>query len=188
EIKEYTNYIYAGTKNVYGLIENLLTWAKVQTGRALVKPVKLNMFNEVQDAINILNIFAINKRIVIINDVEKKMFAMGDDNMVDSILQNLISNAIKFTKTSGLIKITSKMLNNFIEISVADNGVGMSKDEIGKLFILGKQESKIGTSKEKGTGLGLILCKEMLKCLNGKLKVKSEVDKGSTFSFTLPKK
>jgi PAS domain S-box-containing protein len=186
EIREYISYIYTGTKNIYDLIENLLTWSRIQTGRALVQPVKLDIFSEVQDAINIFNVFSKNKRIKLINAVEKNIYALGDDNMVDSILQNLISNALKFTKTTGFVKITSKVLDKFVEISISDNGIGMSKDEIENLFQLGKQKSKTGTSEEKGTGLGLILCKEMITRLNGQLKVESEVNKGSTFSFTLP--
>ncbi|MCX6165466.1 MAG: PAS domain-containing sensor histidine kinase [Ignavibacteriae bacterium] len=187
EIREYINYIYIGTKNIYDLIENLLTWSRLQTGRAMVQPVKLNLFSEVQDAINILNVFTKNKRIKLVNAVEKNISALGDDNMVDSILQNLISNAIKFTKASGLVKITSKVTDNFVEISIIDNGIGMSRDEIENLFQLGKQKSKTGTSEERGTGLGLILCKEMIIRLNGQLNVESEVNVGSTFSFTLPK-
>jgi PAS domain S-box-containing protein len=187
EIREYINYIYLGTKNIYELIENLLTWSRLQTGRAMVQPVKLNMFSEVQDAIKILNVFAKNKRMKLVNAVEKNISVLGDDNMVDSILQNLISNAIKFTKSSGLVKITSKVINKFVEISITDNGIGMSRDEIENLFQLGKQKSKKGTSEEKGTGLGLILCKEMINMLKGRLKIESEVNKGSTFSFTLPK-
>jgi|WetSurMetagenome_2_1015567.scaffolds.fasta_scaffold77971_1 PAS domain S-box-containing protein len=187
EIREYINYIYTGTKNIYDLIENLLAWSRIQTGRALVQPVKLDMFSEVQDAINIFNVFSKNKRIKLINAVEKNVYALGDDNMVDSILQNLISNALKFTKTSGFVKITSKVLDKFVEISISDNGIGMSRDEIDNLFQLGKQKSKTGTSEEKGTGLGLILCKEMVTRLNGQMKVESVVNKGSTFSFTLPK-
>jgi len=186
EIREYVNYIYTGTKNIYDLIENLLTWSRIQTGRAIIQPVKLNLFNEVQDAINILKIISENKRIELINAVEENIYASGDDNMVDSILQNLISNAIKFTNVSGCIKITSKVLDKFVEISISDNGVGMSRDEIDNLFQIGKQKSKIGTSEEKGTGLGLIICKEMITRLKGQLKVESKVDEGSTFSFTLP--
>lgn len=187
EIREYINYIYIGTKNIYDLIENLLTWSRLQTGRALVQPVKLDLFSEVQDAIGVLNVFAKNKRIKLINAVEKNVTAIGDDNMVDSILQNLISNAIKFTKSSGIVKITSKVIYKFVEISITDNGIGMNLDEIGNLFQLGKQKSKTGTSEEKGTGLGLILCKEMINMLNGQIKVESEINNGSTFSFTLPK-
>jgi PAS domain S-box-containing protein len=186
EIREYVNYIYKGAKNIYDLIENLLTWSRIQTGRVIVQPVKLDLYNEVQDAINILKIIAETKKIKIINAVEKNIFASGDDNMVDSVLQNLISNAIKFTNVSGCIKISSSITDNFIEISISDDGVGMSGEEIDNLFQIGKQKSKTGTSEEKGTGLGLILCKEMINKLNGQLKVESEIDKGSTFSFTLP--
>jgi PAS domain S-box-containing protein len=187
EIKEYVNYIYVGTKNVYDLIENLLAWSRIQTGRVIVQPVKLDIYSEVQDAIEILNVFAIKKRIKLFNTVEKNVFIKGDDNMIDSILQNLISNAIKFTNPSGTVKISSKVLKDFIEISVADNGIGMKQEDVNNLFQLGKQRSKSGTAEERGTGLGLLLCKEMIAKLNGNLFVESELHKGSTFSFTIPR-
>lgn len=187
EIREYINYIYTGTKNIYDLIENLLTWSRLQTGSTLVQPVKLNMYSEVQDAIKILNVISKNKRVKLINAVEKNLYAMGDDNMVDSILQNLISNAIKFTKSSGTVKITSRLAKKFVEISIADDGIGMSRYEVANLFQLGKHKSKSGTSEEKGTGLGLLLCKEMITLLKGKISVQSELNIGSTFTISLPK-
>lgn len=187
EIKEYINYIYSGTKNIYNLIENLLTWSRLQTGRSLAQPIKLNIYSEVHDAISLLNVFSKNKRIKIVNSVDKNIYAYGDKNMVDSILQNLISNAIKFSKASEEVIISTEIKENFVKISVKDFGIGMSKDEIDNLFRLGKQNTKTGTSEEKGTGLGLILCKEMVTKLNGKINVISKVNEGSTFSITLPK-
>ncbi len=187
EIKEYVNYIYLGTKNVYDLIENLLTWSRIQTGKVIIQPVKLDIYSEVHDAIEILNVFAIKKRIKLVNMVEKGIFVKGDDNMIDSILQNLISNAIKFTRSSGTVKISSNEKDDFIEIAISDNGIGMKPEDVNNLFLLGKQRSKTGTAEEKGTGLGLLLCKEMIMKLNGILTVESELNKGSTFRFTLLK-
>lgn len=187
EIREYVNYIYTGTKSFYELIENLLTWSRIQTGSTSVQRVKLDVYNEVGDAFKLLSIIAENKKIELVNEVEKNLFVLADDNMVDSILQNLLSNAIKFTKATGRIKVSSKIIDDFVEISVADNGIGMNKKEIESLFRLGVQKTKKGTANEKGTGLGLVICKEMITRLNGRLTIKSEVNKGSTFSFTLPK-
>lgn len=187
ELKEYINYIYLGTRNVYDLIENLLTWSRIQTGRVIVQPVNLDIYGKVQDAIEVLNVIAIKKRIKIFNSVEKNIYIKSDSNMIDSVLQNIISNAIKFTNYSGTVRISSKQIGNHIEISVSDNGIGMSSNEIKNLFQLGKQRSKSGTAEEKGTGLGLLLCKEMIAKLDGHLTVESELGKGSTFRFTLPK-
>ena len=186
EIREYVNYIYLGTKNIYDLIENLLTWSRIQTGRINVQPVKLDMRSKVQDTIEVLNVMAIKKRIKIINSVEKNLYAYGDENMVDSIIQNLLSNAIKFTNINGTIRVVSAKKDGETEICICDSGIGMTKEEIENLFILGKQKSKSGTSEEKGTGLGLILCKEMISKLNGTLSVESEPGKGSTFKVRLP--
>jgi signal transduction histidine kinase len=107
--------------------------------------------------------------------------------MIDSILQNLISNAIKFTNPSGTVKISSNEKDDYIEIAISDNGIGMKPEDVNNLFLLGKQRSKTGTAEEKGTGLGLLLCKEMIMKLNGVLTVESELSKGSTFRFTLSK-
>jgi len=187
EIREYANYIYQGTKNIYDLIENLLTWSRIQTGRINIQPVKIDLYGKVQDTIEVLNVVAIKKRIKVLNLVEKDLCALGDENMVDSILQNLISNAIKFSNTNGIVKISSDKTKYLAEIIVNDEGIGMTEEEVKNLFVIGRQKSKTGTAEEKGTGLGLILCKEMLNKLNGHLKVKSIKNEGSTFSFTLAK-
>ncbi|MBI5404315.1 MAG: PAS domain-containing sensor histidine kinase [Ignavibacteriae bacterium] len=186
EIKEYVNYIYVGTKNIFDLIENLLAWSRIQTGKISILPEKIDIHKKVQEMVDILNATALNKRIEVQNNVEKDLFVMGDVFMLDSILQNLLSNAIKFTNAGGNVKICSESKNGLIEISISDNGIGISQEEIENLFRLGRQRSKSGTAEEKGTGLGLILCQEMINKLNGQLKVESVKNHGSTFSFTLP--
>jgi len=101
-------------------------------------------------------------------------------------LRNLISNAIKFTNSNGKINVTALQNYNFIEITVSDNGVGMNEETRNKLFSLEKNETTIGTANEKGSGLGLVLCKEFVEKHGGKIWVESEEGKGSDFKFTLP--
>jgi Signal transduction histidine kinase len=107
--------------------------------------------------------------------------------MLHSILQNLFSNAIKFSYKGGTIKINSKELGELVELQIADNGIGISKDNIDKIFEIGTQFTTVGTADEKGTGLGLLLCKEMVEKHGGMIRVQSELKKGTTFIFTLPK-
>jgi len=186
EIREYVNYIFLGTKNIYDLIENLLAWSRLQTGRISVQPVKIDVYGKIQDTIEVLNVMAIKKRIKIFNLADKNTYVMGDDNMVSSIFQNLISNAIKFTNPGGSVKISSTILENEIEISICDSGIGMTETELENLFLIGKQKSKAGTYEERGTGLGLILCKEMISKLNGRIAVESKPGDGSIFKLSLP--
>ena len=112
----------------------------------------------------------------------------ADVNMVETIFRNLVSNAIKFTNENGLIKITSKDMNGFEEISISDNGIGILESDIEKILNSGIQHSASGTENEKGTGLGLILCREFVEKNGGKIWVESEVNNGTIFKFTLPKK
>ena len=108
--------------------------------------------------------------------------------MINVIIRNLLNNAIKFTKNGGTVSVSSKTKNNFTEISIKDTGIGISKENINKLFRTDVHHTTIGTSEEKGTGLGLILCKEFVEKNNGKIWVESDLNKGSTFTFSLPNK
>jgi signal transduction histidine kinase len=129
---------------------------------------------------------AIRKRISVSNNADTNIFVNADSNMLNSILQNLISNAIKFTNQNGEIKIDCELKDGFAEIKVTDNGTGMDNISMNKLFRIDQHLSGIGTMKETGTGLGLILCKEMIELNGGVIKAESEKGKGSTFSFTIP--
>ena len=174
-------------KNQFKLVDNLLDWAKIQTGRQPFNPVRINLSEKVNEVNTILNANAINKNIKVTNNVESDVFVFADSYMLQSTLQNLISNAIKFTNTNGTISISSIERDNYFEITVADNGVGISDEEKGKIFRIDTQHSTLGTDHEKGTGLGLIICKEMLEKNGGKIWIESEPGVGSKFIFTLPK-
>jgi PAS domain S-box-containing protein len=186
EIKEYIGYVYSSSKNVYNLIENLLQWSRIQTGRIEFQPISLDIYEEVFKVINLYTTAAIEKRIKLINKIPINVIIKADQNLLNSVLQNLISNAIKFTGTGGEVILTLKRENNFTEISVEDNGTGLSEANINRLFKIDAQFSTNGTNNEQGSGLGLILCKELLSKINGYIKVKSELNKGTIFTFGIP--
>ncbi|MCX6164140.1 MAG: PAS domain-containing sensor histidine kinase, partial [Ignavibacteriae bacterium] len=187
EIKEYAGYIHASAKTVYNLVDNLLQWSRIQTGRIEYQPIKIDLYEEVFKTVELFNSNAITKRIKIFNDIQTNTFVFADQNMLRSILQNLISNGIKFTKIGGSIKISSKEKDKNIEIEIADTGIGIEMKDIVKLFRIDSQFSKLGTSNEEGTGLGLILSKELVEKNKGQIWVKSTLKKGTSFLFTLPK-
>ena len=187
EIKDYNKEIYNSLKNEYTLLENLLNWSRLETGQMKLNPEKINLYDKTESVINLLSGNAKLKDITLSNETDKDIFVSADPNMLHSILQNLISNSIKFTNKDGLIKTyAEKVSNDFIQITVSDNGVGMTNDQTEDLFGLTATSTK-GTNNEKGTGLGLMICKEMAERQGGTISVKSEVGKGTDISFTLPK-
>jgi len=186
EIREYIGYVYTASKNVYNLIENLLNWSKIQTGRIQFQPIRLDLYEEIFKVINLYTTMAIEKKIKIINIVPVNSFIYIDQNLLNSLLQNLISNSIKFTGTGGKVVISYNQKSDYTEITVEDNGIGISEDNLSKLFKIEAQFSTSGTNNEQGSGLGLVLCKELLTKINGYLNVNSELNKGTIFTFGFP--
>ncbi|MGE5498429.1 MAG: sensor histidine kinase [Syntrophothermus sp.] len=186
ELKEYVSSINKSVNNVYGLLENLLEWSRMQTGRMEFKPVSIELSNLIHEAFFSLSGNAYKKNIKLISHVKKNVHAFADINMIRSVVNNLISNAIKFTGCGGEIIVMAAKVGEAIEISVSDTGVGMGKEEIAKLFRIDVNFSKNGTENEKGTGLGLVLCRELVEKNGGKISVESFEGKGTTFVFTLP--
>lgn len=187
EIKDYTVSIHKSVRNVYGLLENLLEWSRIQTGRMEFFPVKLDVYSLIDEIFATLNGIALKKNIRLSNQVSKSIFAYADNNMIRSVLYNLISNAIKFTHVSGDVMVLAAETDHLIEIAVSDTGIGINREDTAKLFRIDINFTKCGTSNEKGTGLGLVLCKELIEKNGGRIHVESEPGKGSTFVFTLPK-
>jgi len=187
EIKEYAGYIHTSAKTVYNLVDNLLQWSRIQTGRIEYQPIKIDLYEEVFKTIELFNSNAITKKIKLINNIQSNVFVYADQNMLRSIMQNLVSNGIKFTKHGGSIKLSSKDKDDKIEIEIADSGIGIETKDIAKLFRIDSQFSSLGTANEEGTGLGLILTRELVEKNKGQIWVKSTVKKGTSFFFTLPK-
>jgi len=173
--------------NLYRLLENLLNWSMIQRNMIECKPVNINLYEVVSNIIEISNQNAKKKNIFLSNNVDTGTVVYADVNMLRSVVQNLISNAIKFTQSEGRIIVSSIEKDGFVEVSVQDSGTGIESDEFSKLFNLSKLFTTKGTAEEKGTGLGLPLCKEFVEKNGGKIWVESEVGKGAKFTFTLRK-
>ena len=193
EIRESLKMIHNSAKNSFNLLENLLSWSRLETGRMPYNPSRIVLTQAVEEVISLLFSNAYSKKIKINNLVMPGILLYADKNMLNTILNNLIMNAIKFTSRDGEIKIFATSadsdpdsVESFIKISVADTGVGMDSDTLGTLFTSVKPQSQPGTEKEQGTGLGLMLTREMVEKHGGKITAESKPDKGSVFSFHIP--
>ncbi len=178
--------IYNSTKNLYYLLENLLNWALIQSGRIESRAEKLYLHDSILRTFGIFKGAAKNKKISLSLVEENDLVISADSQMVDVILRNLLSNAIKFTPVGSEVVVKVRRKDDFAEINVIDKGIGMDSDQINNLFSEDNRESRSGTFNEKGTGLGLIICKEFVQKNKGEIKVKSKPGAGSVFSFTLP--
>ena len=186
EIKEFSKDIYDAISSQFNLLENLLSWSRMETGKIKYNPVQLNIYEKVEEVIALLKGNARDKNILVKNSTLPDLKIFADKDMIHSILQNLISNAIKFTYPEGKINICSAIREEYTEITVEDNGVGIKTDDLGSIFGL-NCFTTYGTNKEKGTGLGLAICKEMAERNDGTINVESEYQKGSKFIFSLPR-
>lgn len=174
-------------KNLFALLENLLQWSRSQTGTIQFSKEKFDLAALLKKNKDLLHNQASNKNIEIIVKETNPIFVKAHEQSIDTVIRNLLSNAIKFTNESGKVKMGLTEDSNNYYVKVADNGVGMPPAIAEKIFRIDTKHSTQGTAKEKGTGLGLILCKEFVEKNGGTIKVKSEEDKGTLFTFSLPK-
>jgi PAS domain S-box-containing protein len=188
EIKELTSAIYSSGQNAYSLLENLLQWSSSQTGRISFDPEPIILNDVVREVVNLIKGTATHKEVSIKCQIPEQTHIEADKNMLQTILRNLITNATKFTPRGGEIIISAKRPNGYTQIRISDNGVGMTQEAMKKLFRIDHKNSETGTENEKGSGLGLILCKEFVEKHKGSIWVQSSPGKGSTFSFTIPDK
>lgn len=184
-IIQYSDIIHSTSGNTYQLLENLLDWARIQQSRITFNPEPILLKKLINDVTELNAEKANRKKVSVINNITEQMIVLADQEMLKTILRNLISNALKFTTANGKIEIIAKSGSGEIEISVKDTGTGINKEDIEKLFKVDSNFTRRGTENEKGTGLGLILCKEFIEKHGGTIRVESEEGKGSTFSFTL---
>ncbi|MEE4196750.1 MAG: PAS domain-containing sensor histidine kinase [Bacteroidales bacterium] len=188
KIEQFVQIIHQSSKLAYGLLENLLEWSRTQTGTLKYKPELIDLQKIVQENIDLLSSNAQHKNIKIITEINENTIIYADQNMLHTIIRNLLSNAIKYTRDGGYVKLTHKIFPDYIETFIEDSGIGIDQKNIMKLFRIDENYTSPGTQREKGTGLGLILCKEFVEKNGGKIKVKSKPGKGSIFSFTIPSK
>ncbi|MGE5432813.1 MAG: ATP-binding protein [Syntrophomonadaceae bacterium] len=173
------------SRNSYRLLENLLEWSRIQTGQMAINMEEFNLLVELYPTISLLKQTAMNKNISFQYSIDNSIFVKADKNIVSSIIRNLVANSIKFTKPGGSIILLAVKSGASIEFSVADTGIGMQQEILNDLFTVGKCVSRRGTANEDGTGLGLLLCKEMIVKHGGKIWAESQPGKGSTFSFKI---
>lgn len=186
KLNEFIAILHDTSRQSYALLENLLEWSRSQTGGVQVEPDNINLSDLVHENIGLLKSNASKKGIALVNNLDSRTQAYADENMIRTVIRNLISNAIKYTSENGSITINSVLRNNSNEISITDTGVGIRPENMEKLFRIDVNYTTAGTAKEAGTGLGLILCKEFIVKNGGTISVESEFGKGSTFKFNLP--
>ena len=186
EVEEYAEIIQRSSRRAMDLLTNLLEWSRLQTGRIQFHPEHIDLVELIERESDLLSDTARLKLIEISKKSPKKATVFVDKSMIGTALRNLISNAIKFSHPGDEIVISVEQKPNEYEIAVIDKGVGIKEVSLGKLFHIEESYTTAGTQNEKGTGLGLILCKEFIEKHKGKIWVESEFGKGSTFRFTIP--
>ena len=185
-IEDYINIIYSSAEHTFELLDTLLEWARIQQGNIPFKPKTILLNSLITTEIEGLKSNADQKSISLENCTKENIITTVDEQMISSVIRNLISNAIKFTKKNGKVKIDAQMKGDQVEISVSDNGVGMTKESIEKLFRIETSFTTRGTENEKGTGLGLLLCKEFVEKHGGEIWLTSVLGQGSKFIISIP--
>jgi signal transduction histidine kinase len=187
EIKKIASDLNKSIENVLQLIEDLLTWARSQMNSIQVNPEDIDLIDIIREDIELSIPLAQKKGISLLKEIEKPYKVFADPNHVNFIVRNLLTNALKFTEKGGKIVISAKENGKFIELSVSDTGVGIAEETKERMFRMDAVQSTKGTDNEKGTGLGLILCKEFVRKNGGDIWVNSHEGQGSIFTFSLKK-
>jgi signal transduction histidine kinase len=187
EIGKFIGLLNESVNKGFYLLENLLTWSRSQTGQIKIVPVRFDISFFIDLNVDLLKYTASEKNIELISVIDHKMFVYADEDMINTIIRNLVSNAIKYTYEKGKISIMAEETPDFITVSIRDNGIGMEPEDLKNLFRIDISTVRPGTGDEKGTGLGLIICKEFIEKNGGKIWAESTPKKGSVFYFTIPK-
>ncbi|MFW5759202.1 MAG: PAS domain-containing sensor histidine kinase [Bacteroidota bacterium] len=185
EVMDYLDKIHQSTRDLYTLVDNLLKWSRLELGKIPYQPMSFNLSDELEPIVKLLSGVAAKKEITLTNEIQRDVYPFADRLMLISVVQNLVSNAVKFTPKKGQVKISANQNNGKIAVKVSDTGVGMQPEIMEKLFTLDKSYTSRGTEGEKGTGFGLIIAREMVLKMGGDIWAESEPGKGSVFTFTL---
>lgn len=192
ERQHFIQNIHTSAKNTYQLLENLLEWGMTQTGTLIFNPITFDLSLVVNEVVILMREPAESKQIKLFTAINFNTMVLADENMVRTIMRNLVSNAVKYSQPGDQVKITGHKIEKtsdkpgMVKVCVHDTGVGIAPDLVPKLFRIDEKVRSNGTAQEKGTGLGLILCKELVEKNGGTIFVESEPEKGSKFCFTLP--
>ncbi|WP_418264557.1 sensor histidine kinase [Flavobacterium faecale] len=185
ESNEFIQMIHQSSKNTFSLLENLLTWAKSQTGSLEFSPVNFEISTITDKTISLLANIAKSKNISLRSEIEPNQFVVADKNMLETIFRNLITNALKFTENNGEVLLSMQREKNQVVFLIKDNGIGIAPQKLTNLFSINHKNHSLGTNDETGTGLGLMLCKDFVEKHGGEIWVTSEVGKGSEFKFSI---
>ncbi|MGZ2370646.1 tetratricopeptide repeat protein [Ancylomarina sp. YFZ004] len=185
-VAEYNSYLNQSARNLNSLLENLLQWSKSQLGSIKHLAIDFNLSEVIEENIEIQRLKAKEKSIEISFHIEQDIRVYADINMTNTVIRNLLSNAIKFSYPKSEINLFAKIDGKMLQLSVQDNGIGISQAQQDKLFKIESNTSTLGTNNETGTGLGLILCKEFVETNGGSIWIDSEEKKGANFTFTIP--
>jgi signal transduction histidine kinase len=200
QVKEYLSNVRNASYHTYALLENLLEWSRIQSGKMPFTPTVFDIHNEINSVITVLENNATQKDIKLINEVDSGIMVEADRNMIHSVIQNIVTNSIKFSNANGRVVIRGRVPltyakakssnepgdRQWLEVSISDNGIGIPEEILPRLFKLNGQYSSAGTANEPGTGLGLVLCHEMIEKNGGRIWAESISGQGTTFIFTIP--
>jgi two-component system, sensor histidine kinase and response regulator len=187
EIKRISKQINEAGQNLYQLIENLLDWSRLHTGRMEFDPHPLKLPSLVQSTMDLFKPGAAQKGVKLVFDSPSDVACYGDEDMIATVVRNLVGNALKFSHSGTTVTVTVRDTGEMAEVEVADQGIGMSANQLEQIFSVGAPKKSVGTAGEKGTGLGLALCDEMARTMGGSLSAESEEGKGSVFTLSLHK-
>jgi len=188
EIKQMSQSIYRAANNLYKLLENLLQWSRIQRGKIDYQPDTFGLTTIVERNQKLMETTIIRKNIDVINAINSNLAVYADEEMVDTVIYNLLLNAIKFTAQHGVITINTTVnpTSNMVDVIIKDTGVGISSEDMAKLFSLKQRHTTIGTDQETGLGLGLLICKNLVEKNQGNIVLESNLGQGTTVHFTLP--
>lgn len=193
QVEEISKSIYGSARNVYELLENLLHWSRMQRGHMEYEPEEISLQEVFTENIKLFAPTAQSKGIKLYSQVPQQLFAYADKKMFSTVIRNLTSNALKFTPSGGEVVISAQRVKGqthekkqLIDIFLRDSGIGISSQNLTKIFKIDSPFTTLGTAEEKGTGLGLIICQEMVDKNGGQMSIDSELDKGTTVRFTVP--
>lgn len=186
EIRDFSRIMLDSAKNVQSLLLNLLDWSRLQKGEAVFEITELNMHEEIQNIFSLYGQAGDAKQIEFVNRSNPDLQIYADRNVLSTLLRNLISNAVKFSGMKGTITVCGELANGLIRVSVSDNGIGMDAETVSRIFSLDPVKSKRGTNNEAGSGLGLVLCHDLIEKCGGGMYIESVLGKGTRIDFTLP--
>jgi signal transduction histidine kinase len=188
ELEEIYNVIHISAQKVANLLENLLAWSRMQIGGMPYQPSPMDLTSLVERNINLFSQNAANKKITLQNHINQSVSVYADEHMLDTIIRNLLSNAIKFTPNGGTVTLSAWVQETpFVEVAVKDTGVGLNQEVLDNLLQGGLPQITMGTANEKGSGLGLMICREMIAHQGGQFWIEGESGCGTTVKFTVPR-